>query len=323
MSLSKEALIEGLESVGLRKGQHLVVHSRLSSFGHVEGGADSVIDALEEVVTRKGTLVMPAYSGQVIFLLESLAFRSGAATALSTPFIYQARPERLWSELRDIAQEEGLPYPFASPSALVRRIWDETPRMLVRSGWGVKLSGPCPEESEAVTLTRSGPPLPASEIKPWRMPVWTGAIPDRFWRRPETKRSKQYSGSFAAWGRFADSVLEGHDNRSGQKLQDHPLNRMKELGGGVLLLGVDHRSNSTIHVAEWTAVEESGLALPDSWKEFLGDFQRVDDPLDTAGGQIKGRIGAAEVRMVDTPTLFRVVKAALSDKVRSELGISA
>lgn len=54
------AMIErGLRELGLREGQVVLVHSSLSSFGHVEGGADSVIGALLAVLGPEGTLCMP------------------------------------------------------------------------------------------------------------------------------------------------------------------------------------------------------------------------------------------------------------------------
>lgn len=34
----------------------VMVHSSLKSFGHVEGGADTVVDALMELLTPEGTL---------------------------------------------------------------------------------------------------------------------------------------------------------------------------------------------------------------------------------------------------------------------------
>ena len=41
---------------------NLVVHSSLSSLGHVEGGADAVIDALLDVIGETGTLAMPTFT---------------------------------------------------------------------------------------------------------------------------------------------------------------------------------------------------------------------------------------------------------------------
>ena len=60
--VSKEDIKVGLKRLGLTKGDVIGVHSSLSSFGYVEGGADAVIDALLETVGREGTIVMPTYS---------------------------------------------------------------------------------------------------------------------------------------------------------------------------------------------------------------------------------------------------------------------
>ena len=44
--MNKDELITAFRAIGLREGMTLEVHSSLSSFGLVEGGAQSVIDAL-------------------------------------------------------------------------------------------------------------------------------------------------------------------------------------------------------------------------------------------------------------------------------------
>ncbi len=51
-----------LRSLGIAEGMNLVVHSSLSSLGHVEDGADAVIDALLEALGGRGTLVMPTFT---------------------------------------------------------------------------------------------------------------------------------------------------------------------------------------------------------------------------------------------------------------------
>ncbi len=60
--VDKEDIKGGLEKLGLKKGDVVGVHSSLSSFGYVEGGADTVIDALLETVGEEGSIVMPTYS---------------------------------------------------------------------------------------------------------------------------------------------------------------------------------------------------------------------------------------------------------------------
>jgi len=49
----------GLGRLGLKEGDIVMVHSSLKSFGHVKGGADSVIDALLNTVGINGTVCMP------------------------------------------------------------------------------------------------------------------------------------------------------------------------------------------------------------------------------------------------------------------------
>ena len=59
---SFERLVSDFKSLGIREGDVLLVHSSLSSMGNVEGGADTVIDALLEVLGKEGTLLFPAFS---------------------------------------------------------------------------------------------------------------------------------------------------------------------------------------------------------------------------------------------------------------------
>jgi len=60
-----ENLARDLKKIGVKKGMVLLVHSSLSSIGWVSGGAAAVILALEKVLGEKGTLVMPAHSGDL------------------------------------------------------------------------------------------------------------------------------------------------------------------------------------------------------------------------------------------------------------------
>ena len=51
-----------LTEVGVTAGDTVLIHSSLKSFGTVEGGAQAVIDGVEAVLTKEGTLVMPTLS---------------------------------------------------------------------------------------------------------------------------------------------------------------------------------------------------------------------------------------------------------------------
>lgn len=62
-TVSREDILFSLQLMGIQKGDVLLVHSALSSIGYVEGGADSVIDALCEAVGEEGTIVMSTLTG--------------------------------------------------------------------------------------------------------------------------------------------------------------------------------------------------------------------------------------------------------------------
>ena len=57
--VTKQDIISSFKELGVLPTDILLVHSSLKSFGYVDGGAETVIEALKEVVCD-GTLVMPA-----------------------------------------------------------------------------------------------------------------------------------------------------------------------------------------------------------------------------------------------------------------------
>jgi len=58
-------LVRGWERVGLSGGMTVIVHSSLSSFGPVTGGADTVVSSLLAAVGSGGTVAMPAFTPQI------------------------------------------------------------------------------------------------------------------------------------------------------------------------------------------------------------------------------------------------------------------
>ena len=58
--VSRQQLKDALIGLGVNAGMVLEVHSSLSSFGHLEGGAMTLIDTLKEIVTPEGSIFMPA-----------------------------------------------------------------------------------------------------------------------------------------------------------------------------------------------------------------------------------------------------------------------
>ncbi len=62
MSVSKEQLMSDLRQIGLADGDHVAVAISFKSIGFVEGGAETFIDALLDVVGSKGTILMNTHS---------------------------------------------------------------------------------------------------------------------------------------------------------------------------------------------------------------------------------------------------------------------
>jgi len=62
METSKAEIASDLQALGIKKGDVLFVHSSLKSLGWVDGGPETVIGALTDVLGQDGTLAMPAFS---------------------------------------------------------------------------------------------------------------------------------------------------------------------------------------------------------------------------------------------------------------------
>ena len=61
ISTTKAEIENGLIRLGLTAGMMLEVHCSLSSFGHVEGGAETVIYALKNTIGTSGAILMPSF----------------------------------------------------------------------------------------------------------------------------------------------------------------------------------------------------------------------------------------------------------------------
>lgn len=61
VSVDRAELVTAFRASGLREGDGVYLQSAMSRFGRIEGGATTVVGALEEVVGRAGLIAMPAF----------------------------------------------------------------------------------------------------------------------------------------------------------------------------------------------------------------------------------------------------------------------
>lgn len=165
------------------------------------------------------------------------------------------------------------------------------------------------------------PPVPESwwpiirDSMPAYHPAYTptrgmGRIPEVFRTMPGVLRSTHPTVSFAAYGPHAPVLTDRHELVP--CLGDgSPLARLYDLDGFVLLLGVGHGNNTSLHLAEARAdhkkyidegspIMENGVRV---WKE-MREIDWNDDPFDQIGADyeaghpiLRNQIAGAETRL--------------------------
>lgn len=86
-------------------------------------------------------------------------------------------------------------------------------------------------------------------FNPQTTPGKTGVLTELLRRRPNAVRSRHPSHSVTAIGDNAQELCSNHHKLPGLG-KGSPLDLLARSGGGVLLLGVGHVNNSTVHVGE-------------------------------------------------------------------------
>lgn len=144
-----------------------------------------------------------------------------------------------------------------------------------------------------------------------------GVVADTFWRLPGVRRS-DHSFAFAAAGPEAERVtsdplpLPPH-------IRESPVGRVHELDGQVLLLGVGHDADTTLHLAELVAevpyrvpkhltVVRDGRPVRVEYGENDHCCQRfalADGWLRERGLQHEGRVGHAHARLAHSRDIVR------------------
>lgn len=234
-----DALADGLRSLGLPTETPVIAHASLSAFGPVDGGADTVVDAL---LGAFKSLVMPVFTYATMVVPEIGPANNG--------IVYGTQ---LFPDFRT-------------------RFFQ--------------------------------PDLPADRLM--------GIIPEQLRRRPASRRSIHPILSFT--GVNADEIL------AAQTLANPlaPIGELLARRGWVLLLGVDHSVNTSVHWGERLAGRQGFIrwALTADGVVECPDFPGCSDGFDALAPWMEPatrrvQIGGGVVRAFPLAELIRVVMERL------------
>jgi aminoglycoside 3-N-acetyltransferase len=151
-----------------------------------------------------------------------------------------------------------------------------------------------------------------------------GVVADTFWRMPDVSRSDS-PHAFAAVGPHAAEITAPHSIDVPHGL-DSPVGRAYSLDAEVLLLGVGHNANTTVHLAEnvagvrykvrkYVTVIRDGQPARHHYHEVdhcCANFALLDSWLEASGHQQRGLIAGAPARLISA----RDVVAAALEQLR-------
>jgi len=243
-AVTRKRIADDLRTLGLARGNVVLMHSSLSALVRVEGGPGTVLDALLDVITPEGTLLLPSFQngGEYDLLQKGCSFD-------------------------------------------------------VRSS-----------------------------------PAELGIITETFRLRPGVIRSLSPTHCLAGIGRDAETILADHQRCSVSAGRGSPFEKFIAHNGKIILLGVTHGSNTTLHYVENISgaptisqqlfkpvvIDRDGHShVVPTYPHMPGlqrKYARVEDVLLAAGIQRNGNVGPAMTRLVDAPRMVDLI----GQKVRQD-----
>lgn len=163
-------------------------------------------------------------------------------------------------------------------------------------------------------------------------PSEMGAISEAFRKWPGVTRSLSPTHCLAGLGPDAATLLAGHEKCLVSVGHGSPFERLIGAGGRILLLGVGHGSDTTLHYVENTGGAPTvcrecfgaTVVAPDGREIVVPThphmpglkrcYERVEDILLAAGVQHNGPVGKATARLVDASGM----NALLRDRLRHD-----
>lgn len=155
-----------------------------------------------------------------------------------------------------------------------------------------------------------------------------GAVAEAFHRLPTTRRSGHPTVSHLANGPQADEIVRRHALSDGLG-EGSPIARLYALDAKVLLLGVGHGNNTSLHLAEHRAewpgkarIQQGSPVLIDGERRWVtydeidadtDDFDRIGEDFAATGAERTGALGLATARLVSQRALVDFATAWMAE----------